>query len=57
MSTSSATSKKPLYRLPEVLVANYVVICEGEKDADTVRNLTLSNREKSWFRDRLGKEQ
>lgn len=41
--------EKPLYRLPEVLVANYVVICEGEKDVETVRNLNLSNREKSWF--------
>src|ERR1700722_759669 len=41
--------ENPLYRLPEVLVANYVVICEGEKDAETVRNLNLSNREKSWF--------
>jgi putative DNA primase/helicase len=41
--------EKPLYRLPEVLVANHVVICEGEKDADTVRNLNLSKREKNWF--------
>src|SRR5207248_111399 len=40
---------KPLYHLPEVLVANYVFICEGEKDADNVRALNLSNREKSWF--------
>jgi putative DNA primase/helicase len=41
--------KKPLYRLPEVLVANFVIICEGEKDADTVRALNLNNRGKSWF--------
>jgi hypothetical protein len=41
--------EKPLYRLPEVLVANHVVVCEGEKDADTVRNLNLSKREKNWF--------
>jgi putative DNA primase/helicase len=40
---------KPLYRLPEVLVANYVFICEGEKDADNVRALNLGNREKNWF--------
>jgi hypothetical protein len=41
--------EKPLYRLPEVLVANHVVICEGEKDVETVRNLNLSKREKNWF--------
>lgn len=27
---------KPLYRLPELLVANQIVICEGEKDCDNV---------------------
>jgi putative DNA primase/helicase len=40
---------KPLYRLPEVLVANYVFICEGEKDAEKVRALNFSNRDKNWF--------
>ncbi|HXJ88889.1 MAG TPA: CHC2 zinc finger domain-containing protein [Candidatus Binatia bacterium] len=30
---------RPLYRLPEVLVANYICIVEGEKDADTIRTL------------------
>jgi hypothetical protein len=40
---------KPLYRLPEVLVANYVFICEGEKDADNLCALNLSNRDKNWF--------
>lgn len=29
--------KNPLYRLPEVLTANEILICEGEKDADNVR--------------------
>lgn len=29
--------RKPLYRLPEVLVANEIIVCEGEKDADNVR--------------------
>ena len=28
--------KKPLYRLPELLVANNIAICEGEKDCDNV---------------------
>ena len=27
-------TRKPLYNLPSVLVANEIVICEGEKDAD-----------------------
>jgi hypothetical protein len=27
---------KPLYRLPDVLVANQIFVCEGEKDADNV---------------------
>lgn len=26
--------KKPLYRLPEVLTANELIVCEGEKDTD-----------------------
>lgn len=29
--------KKPLYWLPEVLTANEIFICEGEKDSDSVR--------------------
>src|SRR5438094_7834355 len=29
---------KPLYRLPELLVANQIMICEGEKDCDNVRH-------------------
>jgi putative DNA primase/helicase len=40
---------KPLYHLPEVLVSNFVIVTEGEKDADNVRALNLSNREKGWF--------
>jgi DNA primase len=36
--------ERPLYRLPEVLVANEILICEGEKDADNVRALNLGNR-------------
>jgi AAA domain/CHC2 zinc finger len=40
---------KPLYRLPEVLVANEIFICEGEKDADNVRLLDLANRDKAVF--------
>ena len=28
--------KKPLYRLPDLLTANEIFICEGEKDADNV---------------------
>lgn len=41
--------KKPLYRLPEVLVANEIFICEGEKDADSVRALNLGNRDAGLF--------
>ena len=41
--------QKPLYRLPEVLVANEVFVCEGEKDADNVRALNLGNRGASIF--------
>jgi putative DNA primase/helicase len=33
---------KPLYRLPEVITANVVFVCEGEKDADRVSSLELS---------------
>lgn len=36
---------RPLYRLPEVLTANLIAVCEGEKDADNLRaamaNVTL----------------
>ena len=39
--------RKPLYHLPEVLVANEIFICEGEKDADNVRALKLGDRDKS----------
>lgn len=28
--------KKPLYRLPELLIANEIFVCEGEKDCDNV---------------------
>jgi 5S rRNA maturation endonuclease (ribonuclease M5) len=41
--------KKPLYHLPEVLVANEIFICEGEKDCDNIRALGLSNREDGVF--------
>jgi hypothetical protein len=40
---------KPIYHLPEVLVANEIIICEGEKDADNVRALNLGSREKGVF--------
>lgn len=29
--------KKPLYRLPELLMADYIAVCEGEKDADNLQ--------------------
>ena len=41
--------KKPLYHLPEVLVANEIIVCEGEKDADNVRALNLGSRDKSVY--------
>ena len=28
--------EKPLYRLPELLIANEIFVCEGEKDCDNV---------------------
>lgn len=40
---------KPLYRLPEILVSNDIAICEGEKDADNVRALGLSDRDNNIF--------
>ena len=36
---------KPLYRLPEVLVANTIVVCEGEKDSDRVASLQLGDEQ------------
>src|SRR5271167_4650157 len=41
--------RRPLYNLPEVLVANEIVICEGEKDADNVSALSLNNRDAGVF--------
>lgn len=35
---------KPLYHLPEILTANEIAICEGEKDADNVRALNLGDK-------------
>jgi putative DNA primase/helicase len=29
--------KKPLYRLPQLLISNQIAICEGEKDADRLQ--------------------
>lgn len=29
-------ARKPLYRLPELLISKYIIICEGEKDCDNV---------------------
>jgi len=40
---------KPLYHLPEVLTANELIICEGEKDVDRVRALKLDDRERKHF--------
>jgi putative DNA primase/helicase len=36
--------KKPLYRLPQLLISNQIAICEGEKDADRVQQ-TFVNHE------------
>ena len=41
--------RKPLYHLPEVITANHVIVTEGEKDADRVRALNLSQFDKSGF--------
>jgi hypothetical protein len=38
-----AGARKVLYNLPEVITANHVAICEGEKDADNVNALHLEN--------------
>jgi hypothetical protein len=34
--------EKPLYRLPEVLQANTIIVVEGEKDADRIASLNLT---------------
>ena len=39
-------TQKVLYRLPEVLTANVVIITEGEKDADRVVSLNLAEGDK-----------
>lgn len=39
--------KKPLYRLPEVITANVAIICEGEKDADRIASLNLSEKDQT----------
>lgn len=39
--------RKVLYNLPEVLTANHVAICEGEKDADNVNALHLDSYAKN----------
>lgn len=50
-------TKRVIYNLPQILKANqddYVIFCEGEKDADNVSNLlglpstTIANGAKSW---------
>lgn len=40
---------KPLYNLPEVITANVVIVCEGEKDADSVNVLNLSQHDEKGF--------
>lgn len=45
-SYSLADVRKVLYNLPDVVTANYVAICEGEKDADNVNALHLENYSK-----------
>jgi hypothetical protein len=34
--------KKPLYRLPELVRASYVIVVEGEKDADRLTSINLA---------------
>ncbi len=41
--------RKPLYYLPELITANHIIVTEGEKDADRVRELNLSQFDKSGF--------
>lgn len=38
--------RKVLYHLPEVVTANWVLLTEGEKDSDNVRNLNLGQHDK-----------
>lgn len=40
---------KPLYNLPQVITANVVVVCEGEKDADNVNALNLAQYDEKSF--------
>src|SRR6516164_5566027 len=57
--------KRPLYHLPEVLVANEIFICEGEKDADNVsapkswqprrRHIRRSDHQLRWRRQMEGR--
>src|SRR5262249_44513264 len=42
-------TRKVLYHLDELLVANEVFVCEGEKDADNVRALRLGDRTAGYF--------
>ena len=39
--------RKVLYNLPEVITANHIAICEGEKDADNVNALRLEGYAKN----------
>lgn len=45
-SLTGLEGPRPLYRLNEVLRANFLCVTEGEKDADTIHSLDLSDREK-----------
>ena len=38
-------ARKPLYRLPELLVSKYIAICEGEKDCDNVLAVLRKGKE------------
>jgi putative DNA primase/helicase len=38
--------RRVLYNLPELVTANYVAVCEGEKDADNVNALDLESYDK-----------
>ena len=40
---------KPLYNLPDVITANVVAVCEGEKDCDAVDALNLSQYDEKGF--------
>lgn len=41
--------RRVLYRLPDLIIANAVAICEGEKDADAVNALDIASLDKSQF--------